>query len=284
MSIPLCSSNDAKTDVLASAFAYAPTLEPSPTQSPLRGGLCTVPTGAPAPRGSEDFQAIIRSLPQDGGKPETAAELVTQGQRGNQRFEQLFGRVPLTNVLNYVERGNIPTGRDAWARANDAQSIAGLQPLLDRGFIDRNTVVIGLHGHLDEIKLALLLRRELQAEGRVRQFFEPGDNAKHSAMPSLDQRQTYGNLIASLEESNAGGGAVYLGVDAHGSQPQLNELPTAKQVSTVMGPAARIVVLTEGKTGDTNTVANLPDSPLKQWLTRLEAAGIPVEIRGINSR
>jgi hypothetical protein len=117
MSIPLCSPNDPNVAVPpAREFAYAATPEPNPPQALPPGGLCTVPTGAPAPRASEDFQTIIRGLPQNGGKPETAAELVTQGQSSDPRVTQLFGNVPLMNLLEYVGRGSIPEGRNAGLR------------------------------------------------------------------------------------------------------------------------------------------------------------------------
>jgi hypothetical protein len=234
------------------------------------------------------YLQMIRNMPQHGGKLDTLAELETLGQSKDRRVDKLFGRVELSNFRDYFKPGYVPPGRDDRLRDNDARSIDGLPGVFYRGLIDRSTVVIGWHGHPEEIQLALVSQRNLDAQGRIRNMFEPGDGlhgGKGDAQYSLDQRQTYANTIDALQGRNRGGGAVYLGVDAHGIEPPVNTMPTAAEILAVMGKDARVVVLTEAPSGHVLLPSESTDNgPMMQWLRGLERAGIPVKILGIDSR
>jgi hypothetical protein len=231
----------------------------------------------------------IEQLPQNGGVAQNAEELTHQGQSDDSRFIQLFAKAINSNLTEFISPQTIPSGRDENMRINDSMSIAGLNALISNGLIDSNTIVIGHHGHPDEIHLSLLRATQLDVQGGTRNKF--GSDGYVDAESSLDQAQTYRDSIESLQRRGGTGGALYLGIDAHGTSPLKQELPSAAEIREVMGENAKIVVLTEG---NINNVSGAPDKPydwekpetadFKNWLREMSAAGISVVRIGINGR
>jgi hypothetical protein len=234
---------------------------------------------------STNFDALL----QNGGKTQTAQQLIEQSKTKDSRVKQLFGKAELTNALQL--RLNFKAeGREEWLRKDDAQAIVGMDALIKNGTIDQNTIVIMHGGHGIDGLLRLTDYPHLKVQGAYHAVYEKFDDpmldkisGSYRAENHFNSLQTYQDDVQKRTSQNKGKGTIYFGVDTHGKEPDPKLLPSPEQIRQIMGKNVKIVVLTEMKTGEKFDPTDW-QVEMQPWFKQLKDAGIPVSGYGVNSR
>jgi hypothetical protein len=212
-------------------------------------------------------------------------ELANQFRPSDGTTEALLGRAERLNLLR--ETTEVPEDRYAggWARGDQLFQLEATK-LVDDGVIGPGALVISNTGHDIPVMAALMKKLDMSGVLNVPDFqdLDIGNGARVAG-----QAETWGDEIASLNARNGADGSVssyFIGIDTH-----RNALGEAGRFDATLLPDVeelkaagvdRIVYLAEAAVGPADQ--SQVSSDLQPYFAKLEAAGIEIVLRGVDSR